>query len=1538
MFWEEWQWNDGGESFFYFPAAGELRIETPPIVQGGLLCEEMGLGKTLEIIALILDSKQKSNNLMDIDDEDEKDQEKEIKKEKEAEADDEADAEADETYKKSKKTKKVIPPLPKSKSTLIIVPQTLAGQWESEIKKSTLPNVLSMVCHMSKLHGRVLATDPASMTSMNAASKLKIRRTHLTQHYDIVLTTYQMLKADKQTFNKVEWFRICLDEMQEIRSSTTELARLCKNLVSPKRWMISGTPIFDGIDDLNGELNFLGVQPFCLNDAQDGFWGRRIRSPWEARDPNARNLLLELLSCSMMRHSKAQQTIDGRPLLELPKSTHRFIGVNFEDTARGRANLYIGARMESLLCDVINELKNQANYISGRDARSVTNNGRVVKLLKLIRSGYISLNLINGGTGCVSQMRELNVLFRRAIHGAAGAAVFNMGGGALGADFSVAKAEDIPLLKAEEAMCELTKARDRVQSAREIESGMVRSGGNANQQNSYSSGRTYAMESVTEKFAAAIGQLKSQYVDGEIPLTRIVARTRWQYAFESITSGYYGALVHESGVVARDANYEEEEEPFSHTTAIGKKQREYSRMMNSVNTMKNQIDHVKKYFTTASLTSIVASLTQKKYIESVQNDLNKSLSLMKDTKERAVNAMNIVSTAMYHEKMCLFNMEERFEAKKTISSSIDNWLLKNTKKKKKKIVQAKMYKVEEMTNQDLHKLIQTKGKRKDLMSLLNRSCFISFQVGKIRNEIPTLNDDDFDAVLTFKQEYEYSLELTTILSKIPNESNPSSSSSSSSNSSNSSSNEQSIIVQSPAKEHVRRHLKALQKICRSREKFLLDNGPEGWRSQGIYINEHLWQGKREIIKLEEFQVECQIKNLCVLASNIKQAVEEGDYHKIPELKTNFQEAIVNYVTFQKQESENQEKHMRDRAINAPMYRKKEMVKRKYATHRGIPEITMTINSQSIQEKLNEIVLQGSITGILLLSLGPSATTSVVVQKDMQTPPTIGTFNTTTDLIIGKTTVAASNIVKTERTDKNGCGKTVAHVFTRSKLLLRSKLLKDLKSDRHSLNLAKQKLSKLVPYLNRLAKAIENEHKKNQEHNDNNSNSSSSSSSNSSSNSSNSSSSSSSSSSNNNGSNGSNNLGMGGVVEHSGFQALQAIMQYDKTDERYPKCSICLEPVSDPTFTRCVHLACAECFITWLQAAPLVDEGARAQEERHAAALLRHTGNNEAERARLIARESRAPCMLCRQPFSISQLIRVDPNEAKKANDEARNGSKSKKKRNDQNDDDQTDPSDTSAIWKDLYDPIALIADFVPPKCAPQYNDDIVGDIPSVSQGFVLRSPIFPCLDALFLTQLNVALGIPANASTKMTSKTHRSPKIMALLKVLRPIMKSNNGEGKVVVFSQNKMAIAHVSMILKQEKIGSVKIVRGDPPKSQTEAVQIWNTDPTIPIFLLHAGTAAAGLTLTAASHVVLLEPFNSRGEEQQALNRTHRIGQTQDVVCTTLYCRNTVEERILAYRNLITNGNDENSSDLTVLTQDNNSSSAADNDQELEYILGLNQ
>ena len=53
-FWETRRWRDGGE-YYYSPQLGELRIgaDKPPVVRGGLLCDEMGMGKTLVVAALL---------------------------------------------------------------------------------------------------------------------------------------------------------------------------------------------------------------------------------------------------------------------------------------------------------------------------------------------------------------------------------------------------------------------------------------------------------------------------------------------------------------------------------------------------------------------------------------------------------------------------------------------------------------------------------------------------------------------------------------------------------------------------------------------------------------------------------------------------------------------------------------------------------------------------------------------------------------------------------------------------------------------------------------------------------------------------------------------------------------------------------------------------------------------------------------------------------------------------------------------------------------------------------------------------------------------------------------------------------------------------------------------------------------------------------------------------------------------------------------------------------------------------------------------
>jgi len=122
---------------------------------------------------------------------------------------------------------------------------------------------------------------------------------------------------------------------------------------------------------------------------------------------------------------------------------------------------------------------------------------------------------------------------------------------------------------------------------------------------------------------------------------------------------------------------------------------------------------------------------------------------------------------------------------------------------------------------------------------------------------------------------------------------------------------------------------------------------------------------------------------------------------------------------------------------------------------------------------------------------------------------------------------------------------------------------------------------------------------------------------------------------------------------------------------------------------------------------------------------------------------------------------------------------------------------------------------------------------------------------------------------------------------------------KAVVFSQHRAAVRHLDFVLAHAGVPHVTICKGDQQQAQETAVATWTTRPQCRVFLLHAGAAAAGLTLIAARHLFLMEPFDKPGQELQALNRCHRIGQPHPVACTIYYARRTVEERLLAFRAL---------------------------------------
>lgn len=54
LLWEEWPLVTGNDAFWYNRVAGEYSRFRPPVMTGGFVCEEMGLGKTVEALALIL--------------------------------------------------------------------------------------------------------------------------------------------------------------------------------------------------------------------------------------------------------------------------------------------------------------------------------------------------------------------------------------------------------------------------------------------------------------------------------------------------------------------------------------------------------------------------------------------------------------------------------------------------------------------------------------------------------------------------------------------------------------------------------------------------------------------------------------------------------------------------------------------------------------------------------------------------------------------------------------------------------------------------------------------------------------------------------------------------------------------------------------------------------------------------------------------------------------------------------------------------------------------------------------------------------------------------------------------------------------------------------------------------------------------------------------------------------------------------------------------------------------------------------------------
>jgi thymidine kinase len=114
---------------------------------------------------------------------------------------------------------------------------------------------------------------------------------------------------------------------------------------------------------------------------------------------------------------------------------------------------------------------------------------------------------------------------------------------------------------------------------------------------------------------------------------------------------------------------------------------------------------------------------------------------------------------------------------------------------------------------------------------------------------------------------------------------------------------------------------------------------------------------------------------------------------------------------------------------------------------------------------------------------------------------------------------------------------------------------------------------------------------------------------------------------------------------------------------------------------------------------------------------------------------------------------------------------------------------------------------------------------------------------------------------------------------------------KVLVFSQFVQMLQLLETECRQRNFGT-HILTGQT-KDRQDVVNAFQNDPNPAVFLLSLRAAGTGLNLTTASYVVLYDPWWNPAVEAQAIDRSHRIGQTRTVNAYRLISPGTVEEKI---------------------------------------------
>ena len=296
----------------------------------------------------------------------------------------------------------------KKQKGLVVLPTTLLTNWQKEIARFA-PDLQARIYH-------------GSTRKLPAAD----------DSYDLLLTTYGVVRSDLEKFKKTTWAVVVIDEAQNIKNADTEQTKAVKTLKSPIRIALSGTPVENRLSEFWSIMDFVNKGYLGGLSKFNEEFGKPIQ---QERDHQKLDQFRRITSPFLLRRVKTDRSI----ISDLPDKieNNQFCALTAEQAA-----LYESVVQESLraieekdgiarrglvlkLMTALKQIGNHPHQYLKRGNEAPSLSGKATLLLNLLETIYANHEKVL----IFTQYREMGELLAQFIEQAFGAAPLFLHGG-----------------------------------------------------------------------------------------------------------------------------------------------------------------------------------------------------------------------------------------------------------------------------------------------------------------------------------------------------------------------------------------------------------------------------------------------------------------------------------------------------------------------------------------------------------------------------------------------------------------------------------------------------------------------------------------------------------------------------------------------------------------------------------------------------------------------------------------------------------------------------------------------------------------------------------------------------------------------------------------------------------------------------------------------------------------------------------------------------------------------------------------------------